>query len=126
RQVGKTTMARQALGLCEMPSHYASADDPGLRDGAWLRGQWEIGRRQARSDGGGAVLILDETHKVPGWSDVVKLLWDEDTAASLPLRVVLLGSAPLLVARGLNESLAGRFELIRVSHWTFPEMRDAF
>jgi predicted AAA+ superfamily ATPase len=40
--------------------------------------------------------------------------------------VMLLGSAPLLVQRGLTESLAGRFELIRVSHWSYGEMRDAF
>ena len=39
---------------------------------------------------------------------------------------MLLGSAPLLVQRGVTESLAGRFELIRVTHWSFAEMRDAF
>jgi len=38
----------------------------------------------------------------------------------------LLGSSPLLVQQGLSESLAGRFEMIRVGHWSFPEMRDAF
>ena len=42
------------------------------------------------------------------------------------LRVFLLGSAPLLVQRGLGESLAGRFELIRFPHWSFAEMRGAF
>jgi hypothetical protein len=31
-----------------------------------------------------------------------------------------------LLQRGLTESLAGRFELIRVPHWSFGEMRDAF
>lgn len=61
-----------------------------------------------------------------GWSDVVKLLWDEDTATGTRLKVVVLGSAPLLVRRGLSESLAGRFEQIRVSHWSFGEMRSAF
>jgi uncharacterized protein len=40
--------------------------------------------------------------------------------------VVLLGSAPLLVARGLSESLAGRFELLYLPHWSYAEMRDAF
>jgi predicted AAA+ superfamily ATPase len=40
--------------------------------------------------------------------------------------VVLLGSAPLLMQRGLTESLAGRFEIIRVGHWSFSEMRAAF
>jgi predicted AAA+ superfamily ATPase len=42
------------------------------------------------------------------------------------LKTVLLGSAPLLIARGLTESLAGRFELLHLPHWTFAEMRDAF
>lgn len=46
----------------------------------------------------------------------MKRLWDEDTAASTALRVVLLGSVPMLGQRGLSDSLAGRFELIRVSH----------
>jgi len=38
----------------------------------------------------------------------------------------LLGSAPLLVARGLTESLAGRFETLPLGHWSFAEMREAF
>ena len=72
------------------------------------------------------MLVLDEIQKIPGWSETVKRLWDEDTAARLPLHVVVLGSAPLLVQRGLSESLAGRFEVIRVPHWSLAEMREAF
>jgi len=56
----------------------------------------------------------------------VKRLWDEDTAHATPLQVVVLGSAPLLVQQGLSESLAGRFEILRVPHWSFAEMKDAF
>lgn len=126
RQVGKTTVVRQALGLLEQPSHYASADDPALRDAAWLEAQWEEGRRLARDRRGGAILAVDEIQKVTGWAETVKRLWDEDRRAELPLRVVLLGSAALLVQRGLSESLTGRFELIRAPHWSFGEMRDAF
>jgi predicted AAA+ superfamily ATPase len=40
--------------------------------------------------------------------------------------VVLLGSSPLLLQSGSNESLAGRFEMLRVTHWSFTEMRAAF
>jgi predicted AAA+ superfamily ATPase len=72
------------------------------------------------------VLALDEIQKVSAWSETVKRLWDEDAAARLPLRVVILGSAPLLIRRGLSESLAGRFELLPVPHWSFDEMRRAF
>ena len=40
--------------------------------------------------------------------------------------MVLLGSAPLLVQRGLTESLAGRFEILHLPHWSYAEMRAAF
>jgi predicted AAA+ superfamily ATPase len=72
------------------------------------------------------VLVLDEIQKIPGWSETVKRLWDEDTRARRPLKVVLLGSAPLLIAQGLTESLAGRFEVLHLPHWTLLEMREAF
>jgi predicted AAA+ superfamily ATPase len=127
RQVGKTTLARQVLEAAALPSHYASADEAVGFDIAWIRAQWEIGRRLVRERSGeAAVLVLDEVQKVPRWSDTVKGLWDEDSASGLPLHVVALGSSPLLVRRGLTESLAGRFEVVRVRHWSFTEMRDAF
>ncbi len=127
RQAGKTTLARQAMEASGLIAHYASADEPALRDRAWLEAQWDIVRIQTRDAGRrGGLLILDEAQKVTDWSETVKRLWDEDTAARVPVRVVVLGSAPLLVQRGLTESLAGRFELIRVPHWSFSEMKDAF
>ena len=127
RQVGKTTLARQVMDAVGVPAHFASADDPALRAHGWLETQWEVGRLRARNGGrAGGLVVIDEIQKVPGWSESVKRLWDEDTAAELPLRVMLLGSAPLLVQKGLTESLAGRFELIGVSHWSYAEMRDAF
>ena len=70
--------------------------------------------------------MLDEVQKVSGWPEVVKRLWDQDTATGLVLRVLLLGSSPLRVQKGLGESLAGRFEQLPVTHWSFAEMRDAF
>ena len=127
RQVGKTTLARQVMDASGLIAHYASADEPALRDRGWLEAQWDIGRLQARDAGRrGGLLILDEAQTVTGWSETVKRLWDEDSGTRVPLRVVLLGSAPLLVQRGLTESLAGRFELIRVPHWSFSEMKEAF
>jgi predicted AAA+ superfamily ATPase len=127
RQVGKTTLVQQAMRILDRPTHYASADDPVGRDLVWLRSQWDIGRLAAREGGrGGAILVLDEVQKIPDWASVTKLLWDEDSMTNARLKVVLLGSAPLLIQRGLGESLTGRFELIRVPHWSYPEMRDAF
>jgi len=127
RQVGKTTLVQQVLAQFDRPNLFVSADEPALRDRAWLAAQWERARLLAKDSGKrGAVLALDEVQKIPDWSEAVKRLWDEDTRARLPLRVVLLGSAPLLVQRGLAESLAGRFEILHLPHWSFPEMHAAF
>ena len=101
--------------------------DPGLRDRAWLDAQWETARTVARAaPERQAILVLDEIQKVGDWSEIVKRLWDEDEATGLDLRVVLLSSALLLVQRDLSESLAGRFEIVRLGHWSFGEMRLAF
>jgi hypothetical protein len=126
RQTGKTTLARQVMAAMECPAHYASADEPTLRDRTWLEQQWDAARLKARDGKAGALLVLDEIQKVPGWPDLVKLLWDADTHAKLPLKVLLLGSSPLLIQSGLTESLAGRFEIIAVPHWSFAEMREVF
>lgn len=127
RQVGKTTLVTQVLAQIGRPNIFVSADEPALRDGAWLAAQWERARLLAKESGDqGAVLALDEVQKIPNWSEAVKRLWDEDSRDGLPLRVLLLGSAPLLVQQGLSESLAGRFEILHIPHWSLAEMREAF
>lgn len=128
RQVGKTTLARQVAKELEIPVHYTSADEPTLQDRAWLSQQWDIARSLTHKDHRThpALLIVDEVQKIHGWSETVKRLWDEDSAASLPLRVLLSGSSPLLVQKGLTESLTGRFEIIPVPHWSYTEMKAAF
>lgn len=125
RQSGKTTLAHQVMADLEIPSHYASADEPTLKDRTWIEQQWEVARLKVESEKN-ALFVMDEAQKIDGWSETVKRLWDEDTAKGLPLHVMLLGSSPLLVQRGLTESLAGRFEVIPVTHWSFGEMREAF
>ena len=125
RQVGKTTLVQQVTGELSLPVRYVSADEPTLRGIDWIGQQWEAARLEATGNAG-AVLVLDEIQKIPAWSETVKRLWDEDTRKKRPLKVVLLGSAPLLIAQGLTESLAGRFETLRLPHWSYSEMRDAF
>lgn len=128
RQVGKTTLVQQVLEDLQIPSHYASADEPVTKDRVWVEQQWDAARRfvDGPDPARAAVLVLDEIQKVPGWSEIVKFLWDQDSAKRLGLHVVLLGSAPLLVQRGLSESLAGRFEVIPITHWSLGEMKEAF
>ena len=127
RQVGKTILARQIINDYKSPVHYVSADEPTLRDRSWLSQQWDIARLQIteekKSD---ALLILDEVQKITGWSETVKRLWDEDTINNINLKVILLGSSPLLMQKGLTESFGGRSETIPVAHWSFAEMRDCF
>jgi len=127
RQTGKTTLVHQAIADTDIPFHYASADEPALRGSAWIEQQWEAARTLTGNKKKiNAVLVLDEVQKIPQWSETVKRLWDEDTERKLTLKVVVLGSSPLLVQQGLTESLTGRFEIIRVTHWSFEEMQRAF
>ena len=146
RQTGKTTVARQALASIGRGYRYEAVDAPDLqaapgpsragagdvalpsavRDVRWLAEVWEHSRGRAWRSGRGFVLVLDEVQKIEGWSEAVKGLWDADRADGCPLHVVILGSAPLLMQAGLNESLAGRFEPIRITHWSYVEMSEAF
>jgi len=73
----------------------------------------------------GTILVIDEIQKIHNWAEVVKRLWDEQRKRP-KLKLILLGSSSLSLQRGLTESLTGRFELIPVYHWSFPESRKAF
>jgi uncharacterized protein len=127
RQVGKTTLVQQVITKSRMISRFASADEPSPHGAHWIDQQWQAARLALKEAGNrNVVLVLDEIQKISNWSEVVKRLWDEDTRSKCRLKVVLLGSAPLLIARGLTESLAGRFEILHLPHWSFGEMHDAF
>lgn len=119
RQVGKTTGVRQLMAQCTYPQHYANADDVLVSDRSWLLQQWQ----QARLLGDGTLLVVDEIQKVQNWPETIKALWD---AQPQRLRVLLLGSSAMQIQAGVSESLAGRFELQRVHHWTFAELQTAF
>jgi predicted AAA+ superfamily ATPase len=127
RQSGKTTLANQVADSLKVSVHYASADEPALRGTTWIEQQWEAARSKlTQTKVSGVVLFLDEIQKVPGWAETIKRLWDQDTRQKTSLQLVLLGSAPLLIQQGLTESLAGRFEVIPLTHWSYTEMREAF
>ena len=127
RQVGKTTLVMQVVKKLGAPSVYVSADGLTLSDIPWLTAQWERARlRASDAQSKSVILVLDEVQKISGWSETVKRLWDEDTRLEIPVKVVLLGSAPLLMQQGLTESMAGRFEVLHLPHWSYTEMREAF
>lgn len=119
RQVGKTTGVRQMLERAALPVHYANADDLLTADRTWLLEQWQ----RAQLLGYQSLLVIDEIQKVPNWPETIKGLWDKPGHG---IRLVVLGSSSLQIQKGLTESLAGRFELTTVHHWTLPELQQAF
>jgi hypothetical protein len=125
RQVGKTTLMVQITESLDKPFHFVSADLATLQDLSWLEQQWEVARQKVVK-GKGCLLIIDEIQKIPQWSSLVKSLWDADTRNGVDVSLVLLGSSPWLVQQGLTESLAGRFEIIPITHWSFAEMATIF
>lgn len=128
RQCGKTTLILQVLDAVGIPSHYASADAVPKRNNVWIEQQWETARLKSKQNGNHKefILVLDEIQKIVDWTEAVKKLWDEDGRNHIPVKTVLLGSSPLLLQQGLNESLGGRFEMIRLTHWPFKEIKEAF
>lgn len=121
RQVGKTTSAQSIYNNWSGAKLMVSADSPSPPTAEWIRFQWQ----QAENLAPDALLIIDEVQKIPGWSEQVKILFDQKRSQK-HLRVLLLGSSSLNLQKGLSESLAGRFELTQATHWTFAECRKAF
>lgn len=127
RQVGKTTLVHQVVQAISLPHTVEVADAVDPKDSDWIRRVWESARTTMRLRGERErLLVIDEVQNLDNWSEVVKREWDEDTRHGVNLKVVLLGSSRLLLKRGLTESLAGCFELIRLGHWSYQEMQDAF
>lgn len=127
RQVGKTTMVQQLLQKLPFPSHYAAADAVMRAEAVWIEQQWETARiKQQQTESPEFILAIDEIQKISNWSEIVKRLWDEDSRLQQNMKVILLGSSRVLLQQGLTESLAGRFELSYIGHWSFTEMQEAF
>lgn len=127
RQVGKSTLIQQVLSETTVPHVYETADAVNPSQSMWIHEVWERVRAKMEflhlSE---YILVIDEIQKINNWSEYVKKEWDFDTWNNKNIKVVLLGSSRVLLQHGLTESLMGRFELIRVGHWNYAEMRDAF
>ncbi len=127
RQVGKTTLAHQLLKQTKSPAIIESADAVPAGSAIWIQQVWENARLQLKTgDADELILVIDEVQKIGGWSEMVKKLWDEDTRNGINIKLLLLGSSRLLLQQGLTESLAGRFEVLQLPHWSLDEMNAAF
>ena len=107
RQVGKTTLVKQALPEYE----YLSIEDPILRR-SYLNltsAQWSALYPKA---------VLDEVQKEPQLIESIKAAYDTYS----DVRYVLLGSSQLLLLEKVRESLAGRCLIYELFPLTLPEL----
>ncbi len=127
RQTGKSTVVKQVLKDLGLPYEFYSADNVPASNTAWISDCWEAVRSLKRNNNWEcAILVIDEIQKISNWSEAVKKEWDSDSFDDRNIKVLLLGSSRVMLEKGLSESLAGRFEEIRMSHWSYVEMRDCF
>lgn len=127
RQIGKSTVVKQVLKDLNAPYQFYSADNVPATNSAWISNCWAAVRSLKDSkEQDSIILVIDEIQKIANWSEVVKKEWDDDTFYDRNIKVLLLGSSRVLLEKGLSESLAGRFEEIRMSHWSYMEMKECF
>lgn len=127
RQIGKSTVVKQVLKDIDAPYQFYSADYVPATSNTWISNCWAAVRSlRANNRWDSIILVIDEIQKISNWSEVVKKEWDDDTFHDRNIKVLLLGSSRVLLEKGLSESLAGRFEEIRMSHWSYLEMQECF
>ena len=127
RQVGKSTVVKQVLQDLDFPFQLFSADNVPATNTSWVSNCWAAVRSLKENKGfESIILVIDEIQKISNWSEVVKKEWDDDTFHDRNIKVLLLGSSRVLLEKGLSESLGGRFEEIRMTHWSYPEMKECF
>lgn len=127
RQVGKSTVVRQVLSDLNIAHQFFSADNVPTTSNGWISTCWDTARSiQDLQKHDTLILVIDEIQKIQNWSEAVKKEWDSDSYSGRNIKVLLLGSSRVLLEKGLSESLAGRFEEIRMTHWSMTEMRECF
>lgn len=127
RQIGKSTVVKQVLRDIDIPYQFYSADNVPAGNSAWITNCWEATRSLKNNNSWESViLVIDEIQKISNWSEVVKKEWDDDSFHDRNIKVLLLGSSRVLLEKGLSESMAGRFEEIRMTHWSYKEMKECF
>lgn len=126
RQIGKTTLVKQLFQEPNWHGIYIVADGFS-EDSVWIQTQFNLAQQQQKNQSKPVILAIDEIQKIPGWSETIKRIYDEQKFNSNnPITLILLGSSNWLMQKGISESLAGRFEQWNLSHWTFNEMHSAF
>lgn len=127
RQVGKSTLIKQVLQAYKGAYVHFAADNVPATQNAWISTCWDTARsRMALENLPELLLVIDEVQKLNQWAEVVKKEWDADTYHDINIKVLLLGSSRIRLEKGQSESLKGRFEVIKMPNWSYPEMKEAF
>lgn len=110
RQVGKTWLAKEISKSFSAPvylNYDRSEDRQIMREESWPK----------KTD----LLILDELHKMKGWKNYLKGVFD---TRDPELQILVTGSARLNTFRQSGDSLAGRFFLHRLLPFSLAEIKD--
>lgn len=111
RQVGKTWLAKEIGKNFNQTAYlnYDSAEDRQIiRKELWPQ----------KTD----LLILDELHKMKGWKNYLKGIYDTKQPQ---LKILVTGSARLNTFRQSGDSLAGRFFMHRLLPFSLSELKNA-
>jgi len=110
RQVGKTWLALEVGKRFDNATYlnYDSFEDRQIiKDESWLQST--------------KLLILDELHKMPGWKNYLKGVFDTKPKN---LKILVTGSARLDMFRQTGDSLAGRFFTHRLLPFSISELQE--
>jgi len=103
---------------------YHAVDAPETALPGWWEAIWRDVQQRLKS--GPVTVLLDEIQYLSGWERLVKAKADQLQREHCPVHLVLSGSSALLVGRGLKETMAGRFEKLRLLHWSAADLKSVF
>jgi len=110
RQVGKTYLAKQLMSHFTKPQYLNFdnlTDRRIITDQSWIQ----------NSD----LLIFDEIHKMKGWKNYIKGVYDSKPKGQ---SILVTGSARLETFRQSGDSLAGRYFHHRLNPFTVKELKE--
>lgn len=64
--------------------------------------------------------------KIENWSEIVKQQWDKDTRENINIKVILLGSSPIIDSERTHRVIGRTFRNILSRPLSFAEMKAAF
>ncbi|MCD6149314.1 ATP-binding protein [bacterium] len=111
RQVGKTWLAKE-IGKKYQKTVYLNYDR--LEDREIIKNERWLESTE--------LLILDELHKMPGWKNFLKGVYDTKKEN---IKILITGSARLETFRQTGDSLAGRFYVHRLMPFSMAELIDS-